>query len=278
MRTRTAETLSRDVQALKPYAAILNARLLTLLQYRAAAIAGFGTQLFWGLIRVSIFTAFFRSSNRSQPINLPDTISYLWLTQAMLTMVMWRTDADVTAMIRTGTVSYEMLRPVDLYGMWYARAVAARLAPMLLRGLPMIIIASVFFSLRPPPTLPNAICWLIATCAALLLSAAITTLLTISLLYTISGDGLLRIVPPIVFALSGMLVPLPLMPGWLQGTLRFLPFSGLIDVPFRLYLGHISPSEYPALLCHQLLWTFVFIAAGRYALDRALQRMVVQGG
>jgi len=149
---------------------------------------------------------------------------------------------------------------------------------MLLRGLPMILIAGVFFSLRTPPTLLNGVCWLAATGAALLMSAALTTLLTISLLYTISGDGLLRIVPPIVFALSGMLVPLPLMPGWLQNTLRFLPFSGLIDVPFRLYLGHLLPSQFPVLFLHQLLWTAVLIAAGRYALARALRRMVIQGG
>lgn len=41
-----------------PYLAILSARFRTLLQYRAAAAAGFGTQLFWGLIRMMIFEAF----------------------------------------------------------------------------------------------------------------------------------------------------------------------------------------------------------------------------
>ncbi len=50
------------------YCAILSARFRMLLQYRAAAFAGFVTQLFWGLIRVMIFSAFYRSSNAPQPM------------------------------------------------------------------------------------------------------------------------------------------------------------------------------------------------------------------
>ena len=47
---------------MRPYAAVLSANVRTLLQYRAAAIAGFTTQIFWGFIRVMISQAFFRSS------------------------------------------------------------------------------------------------------------------------------------------------------------------------------------------------------------------------
>ncbi|MDT7580304.1 MAG: hypothetical protein QOK35_1568, partial [Pseudonocardiales bacterium] len=34
---------------MKPYWAVLSARFRTLLQYRAAAMAGVGTRVFWGL-------------------------------------------------------------------------------------------------------------------------------------------------------------------------------------------------------------------------------------
>ena len=36
------------------YAAVFAARFRVLLQYRAAALAGLGTQVFWGLVRVAI--------------------------------------------------------------------------------------------------------------------------------------------------------------------------------------------------------------------------------
>lgn len=55
------------------YWATLSARFRTLLQYRAAALAGMGTQLFWGLVRVMIFEAFFRSTIAEQPMSADDS-------------------------------------------------------------------------------------------------------------------------------------------------------------------------------------------------------------
>ena len=43
-------------QSMRAYTAVMSARLREALQYRAAAVAGMVTQLFWGLIRVMIFT------------------------------------------------------------------------------------------------------------------------------------------------------------------------------------------------------------------------------
>ena len=57
------------------YAAILSANFRTLLQYRSAAIAGLVTQIFWGLIRVMIFEAFYRSTTTEQPMTLNEVIT-----------------------------------------------------------------------------------------------------------------------------------------------------------------------------------------------------------
>ena len=75
-----------------------------------------------------------------------------------------------------------------------------------------------------------------------------------------------------------MLVPLPLYPDWSQPIINAMPFRGLVDTPYRLYLGHIPVSEFAGVLAHQLVWILAFIVAGRIAMARALRRVVVQGG
>ena len=84
------------------YLAILSARFRMLLQYRAAALAGVATQVFWGLIRIMIFEGFYRSTTQVQPMTLAQTVSYLWLGQAMLGLTLWSTDADNTAAFCAG--------------------------------------------------------------------------------------------------------------------------------------------------------------------------------
>jgi len=263
---------------MKPYLAIISARFRMLLQYRAAAVAGFATQLFWGLIRVMIFQAFYESTLAPQPMTFADVVTYVWLGQAMLRILPWDVEGEHRQMIRSGTVAYELLRPLDLYATWFSRALAFRIAPTTLRALPMFALAIPFLGMGWPASWGSAAAFAAAMVGALALSAAITTLVSITLLWTLSGDGLSRLIPAAVVLLSGMIVPLPLFPGWAQGILNLLPFRGVVDLPFRLYMGHIPPGQVFAVLAHQLGWTVGLVAIGRLALGRGIRRLVVQGG
>src|SRR5262249_42865996 len=122
------------------YAAIVAARFRTLLQYRAAAIGGLVTQLFFGMVRIMVLEAFY-AAGAPAPIAFDQAVGYVWLGQATLLLIPWRTDADVALQIRTGTVVYELTRPLDLYAIWFARALAWRTAPVMLRMVPMFVIA-----------------------------------------------------------------------------------------------------------------------------------------
>jgi ABC-2 type transport system permease protein len=260
-----------------PYWAILRARFQSLLQYRAAAAAGFATQVFWGFIRVMIFAAFLRSGAPS-PMTIEEVVTYVWLGQALLMILPWRPDPEVEQSIRTGTVAYELLRPLDLYNHWFARAVAFRSAPTLLRSVPLLVLAWLFFGMRLPAGLPALLAFLGAMAAALLLSAAITTLINVTMMWTIAGQGTWVLVSALAWLFSGMIVPLPLFPDWAQPVLAVLPFRGLMDAPFRLYMGHLPAAHAVATIVHQLAWSAAFVMFGRWLLSRGTRRLVVQGG
>jgi len=262
----------------KVYWAIFSARARTLLQYRTAAVAGCVTQVFWGLIRTMIFTAFYASTAGPQPMSLPEVITYIWLGQATLMLVLFRPDVEVREMIRSGTVAYELVRPVDLHALWYARSLAARTAPTLLRMVPILLVGGLFFGLRGPSSFLSGGLWALSTVAAVLLSSAIGTLMTISMLWTISGEGVNRLTTAALWILSGIVVPLPLFPEWMQPLLRFLPFRGMMDTPFRIYMGHIPPEQAVSAIAHQLAWTLGLVVFGRGLLARATRVLVVQGG
>lgn len=264
--------------SLRPYLAVLQARFRMLLQYRAAAAAGFATQLFWGAIRIMILEAFYHSSVAPQPLSLEQAISYVWLTQALLLLLPMRLDAEIQQMIRTGTLAYELARPVDLYWYWFARNVAGRVAPAALRAIPMFVVARLLLGLQPPASLAATGAFALSLIGSLLLSAAIATLLTITLMWTISGNGVSRLISAIAWLFSGALLPLPLFPDWAQSFLRALPFRGLMDIPFQLYVGSAAPHTALRSLAHQLLWSAALVLVGRWLLARGAKRLVIQGG
>jgi ABC-2 type transport system permease protein len=114
--------------------------------------------------------------------------------------------------------------------------------------------------------------------AAALLSAAIATLMTTTLLWTVSGEGIWQLLALTMWLFSGTLIPLPFFPEWLQPLVNALPFRGLMDVPFRIWSGHIPPSAVIPNLASVVGWTVALIGLGRLLIARGTRKLVVQGG
>ena len=249
-----------------------------LLQYKEAAIAGIATQIFWGVIRILILLAFYRSSNDPQPITFPEAVSYIWLSQATFRLVPISVDRDIASQIRTGTISYELVRPLDPYYYWFCRTMAGKLAPTILRFIPVVLVSMLFLGLKAPVSWFAFFSWLLLTFLALLLSSAITNLMNISMLWTIAGDGISNLFMSATYLLSGQMVPLNLFPEFTKKIVLSLPFAGLVDLPIQFYLGKKTLSSLPGAILFDLMWLAVFIIIGRLILRAGLKKMVVQGG
>lgn len=271
---------------MRPYLSTFAARFRTLLQYRAAAWAGFGTQTFFGFVRVMIFSAFYASTTTQPPLSFAQMMSYIWLGQALFALIPLREDPEIAAMIRSGDVAYELVRPVHLYAYWFARAVAQRTAPVLLRAAPMVVVAAGIlpiagggrWGLGAPASASAGALFGLSIVAALLLACTFSLLISTSMLWTVSGEGVSTLFPVIVWSLSGMVLPMPFFPPALQRVFVLLPFRGLMDVPFRIYTGSIVGSRALGEIAVQLAWVVALAWTGNALVKRGLRRAVLQGG
>ena len=271
--------------ALRPYRAVFRARFELLLQYRAAALAGFGTQCWWGAIKVMVFAAFL-SGPVPSPMTLPQTIDYIWLGQALLTMLPWSADPEIARMVRSGDVAYERLRPVDSYAYWFARAVARRTATPLLRAIPMVVVAGLVlpslglgrWALSAPGGVAAAAMFALSIVLVVALASAFSVILDFLVVVSLSERGVNILVGPLAIVFSGNLIPLPLLPDWLQPAMRYQPFAGLMDFPLRIYSGHLAGGDALAALARQALWAVVLVAVGRALAAKAMARLETQGG
>jgi len=261
-----------------PLLAVFRAQFRNLLQYRGAAIGGLVTQVFFGLVMMMVYQAVYAGSTTPQALTLQQTITYVWLNQAFFAMLPWTPDGEVRQMMRTGTVAYELTRPCPLYGLWFVRAVALRSAPALLRSIPLLTLAYLFFGFQLPAGGASAMWWIFSLLSALALSSAITVTLNCSLFWTVSGEGAVMFMPALVMLLSGLSLPLPLYPDWLQHALALQPFRGLMDVPARIYSGAIPPVDAAINVAGQWVWCGAFVLLGKLMVSRGIRRLSIQGG
>ena len=67
---------------MRSYLSYFKLKFITGLQYRAAALAGMSTQLFFGFMYISIYIAFYESGSSNLPMKLDELINYIWITQS----------------------------------------------------------------------------------------------------------------------------------------------------------------------------------------------------
>ncbi|MDF2921132.1 MAG: transporter permease [Paenibacillaceae bacterium] len=267
---------------MRAYKAIFKLRLQLGLQYRTAAIAGMCTQLFWGLMIIMVFEAFYSQSLSEPPLPFEQLVTYMWLQQAFLTFVMlWYRDTEIFNLITTGNIAYELCRPCGIYGFWYAKLLAQRLSGAILRCSPLLVIAFLLpdpYRLSLPPDWRAMLLFLTTLILGLLVLVGISMLLYISVFYTMSPTGSMLIFAVAGEFFAGLIIPIPFMPSWLQQLAYALPFRLSADLPFRVYSGHIPVHEALSGIGVQLAWLAVLLAGGYGWLRLALKRVVIQGG
>jgi ABC-2 type transport system permease protein len=267
---------------MRVYFSVFKMRLINGLQYRTAAFAGVATQFFWGFMIIMIFDAFYQNGSVNQPISLEQLIDYIWLQQSFILFIMlWFRDWEIFDLITGGNIAYELCRPCGIYGFWYSKLIAQRASGALLRCLPILIVAFLLpepYGLSMPTSLAAAVLFISTLLIGLCVLVAISMFIYISVFITMSPVGSMLMISVLGEFFAGMIIPIPLMPHWLQKIAYILPFRLASDLPFRIYSGNIPVNEGLTSVFIQLIWLAALVFTGSVLLGKALKRVVVQGG
>ena len=249
------------------------------MQYRVANLAGLTTNFFFLLVHVFVYTAFYASQAAPQPLNLNEVITYFVLCQVtFMLMPFWGNSSDITNAIKDGSVALQLTKPVDFQTYWFMDECGRSGYYLLMRGAPTFLIGCLLFQVAIPQQPAVFIAFAVSLLLSIFLSIAITVTIFSSAFWTLDTTGIATISGAVIMLFSGMLVPISLWPDGLAGVARWLPFDGLIDVPFSIYLGKRMGGEAWVAISRQLGWSLFFLLAGRVFLRRGFSRLVIQGG
>jgi ABC-2 type transport system permease protein len=152
------------------------------------------------------------------------------------------------------------------------------LLTQLLMQLPIAVVATLLFGLRWPT---DPAVWGAFVVTALLGRTVLyffDWLLACITFYTTEVWGLSVLVFGLGLFLSGALVPLQMMPGWLERLVLAVPFAQILAVPLSVLSGIAPVSEAPRLWLGQLAWIVGLFVAARLFFRVTVRKVTVQGG
>ena len=188
----------------------------------------------------------------------------------------------IGAGIRSGNVLLDLVRPMDYQLLTYCETFGAYLLETLLVSLPAYVLALLLFRINLPPSPEAAIGFSISILGAFFLVSSIDFLIGLMAFWTMDiwgfiwGLGYVKIA--VLDILAGTIIPLNLLPDWLQAIARFLPFQGMAYTPLAIYVGEIEGSAIWMSILNQFAWGIGLVLLTRLIWHRARRRIEIQGG
>src|SRR3954451_81232 len=245
--------------------------------YPWATAAGIFTNTVFGFIQAYILLAVFRHRTHVGTYDARDTVTYVWLAQALLMTVYAFGWQELALRIRDGSIATDLARPLDPQRYWLAFDLGRAPYHFLFRGIAPFVLAAFVFELHYPTPL-DAVLFVVSLTLAVVVSFGIRFLYNASAFWLLDIRGVMTVAITVNLFLSGMVMPISFFPDWLRSLAHALPFAAVLQTPVDVWLGKHDGWGLVGVLALQMLWAVVLLALGRLALRAGARRLVVQGG
>lgn len=180
--------------------------------------------------------------------------------------------------IRLGSMSMRLLRPLHPF-IAFAVSHLAAVPFRSLVALPVAVVLLISSGASALTTEPIQL-------ALLVPSVALAWLITFNVMFAIGAlaffvtktMALLNLYFGLFSLLSGYLLPIALLPGWIAAIAKWAPFRFMLSAPIELMTLHLPAAAVTKLLLGQLAWALVTLAVALWGWARGVRRFEAVSG
>lgn len=246
--------------------------------YRQATLAAAFTNSIFGFLKCYLLLAVLGERDTVAGYDALQLATFVWVGQGLLGVVELFSWTELAERVREGTVSSDLLRPID--PIWaYLGADLGRAGHAALTRLAIpVLVGAAFFPLYVP-TRPGT--WLLVVASVLLavvVSFGTRYLANLVAFWWLDVRGMNIVWLIGSNMLSGLALPVAFFPEVVRPVLWATPFPWMYQAPLDVLLERGPASHQALLLAGQVLAAGAVLTLCHLVQRRAVRRLVIQGG
>ena len=245
--------------------------------YPWATAAGVFTNTIFGFLQAYILLALFSHRTEVGSYDAADTVTYVWLAQALIMTVYIFGWQELALRIRDGSIATDLSRPLDPQRYWLAFDLGRAPYHLLFRGVLPFVAGALVFRLHYPTPF-DAAAFGVSLAFAVVVSLGFRFLYNSAAFWLLDIRGVITVAITVNLFFSGMVMPLTFFPDWLRSIADALPFAAILQTPVDIWLGKHHGADLLGVLALQVFWAVLLLGLGRLALRGGSRKLVVQGG
>jgi ABC-2 type transport system permease protein len=247
--------------------------------YRLAALGGLVANTMFGLLKVALlFAAIDASGGELAGYDVGTMSAYIWISQGLLGSVNLTGRTEISDRIRTGDISVDFLRPLDVHLASITTEVGRALFALIPRGVPAVAIGALLVGMSMPDSPAGYAVGAVSMVLGIVLSAATVYLVGVCGFWLLETRGVAILYMIVSGFLAGLFVPIAMFPDWLYALATATPFPSMMMYPIDVLSGRVDGIEALGLVALQLGWLVVVLGVGQVATRAGRRRLEVQGG
>jgi ABC-2 type transport system permease protein len=180
--------------------------------------------------------------------------------------------------ILDGRMTMTMVKPVSVQMSYIARSLGESAFRLLLLTVPAAVAIGLIFPVLPPASPLHFAAFFVSLAGSVVLVAGLNFVVGSFAVRLTSILGLLRAKFWVQDLLSGVLVPLTLLPAPLRAISHWLPFEHIGFTPLMIYLGKISWVEVARALAAEAFWIAFLLWFGAWFWRMMSRKITIHGG
>lgn len=248
------------------------------LAYRFTGLFTLLTNLFYVVVMYFLWRSIYQEKTVIRGMTFDQAFVYMTFAGSVVVLFTTYSEWIMSDHIVQGTITVDMLRPLDYQMQRLFQSMGFLLFNLLLITAPTAVVIVLFFR-ADMVTGINLLFFPVSLLLAYLISFAFDYVVGVTAFYTESIWGIVKVKEVLILLLSGALIPLRFFPEGIQNALRFLPFQAIYNLPLTILTDPVKPlAVYGRMLGVQAFWAVGLLLAGRLYFRQASKVLTVAGG
>ena len=263
---------------LKKYLYVTKTQIIRSMAYEFNVYGNIIMQTIIMITSAYFWKALYKGQTMVGDVDVDSMLTYVIMSSALSVLMLTGVEHRIAQSVYKGTVATDMMKPINIFGVYFAEDIGYMIALVFQNLLPILIIGSLMIKLPVMANVRDLPLFIIAVVQSYLINWLIAALFGMIAFTALNIDALLQVKKHLLRLLSGSIIPIWFFPTGVAKVLEALPFVYIYQLPLSIYIGRGSRATYLSQMRIQFIWLVILAGLFYVAQSRIVKKVMVQGG
>ena len=263
---------------MKKYLYVIKTQIIKSMTYEFNVYGNIIMQTIIMITSAYFWRALYKGRGMVGDVDADSMLTYVVISSLLSVLLITNVERRIQTSVVKGTVATDMMKPVNIFGVYFAEDIGNIIALIFQNMLPILIIGALMIRVPRMADIRDLPLLIISVAESFLINWLIAALFGMIAFTAVNIDALIQVKKHLLRLLSGSIIPIWFFPPGVARVLESLPFVYIYQLPLSIYIGRGDRAQYLGQIGIQSLWLVILAGLFFYAQSRAARKVMVQGG